>query len=78
MQAQAFYEASPIAPLDSLLYYIFQVLTSAAEFERSCIALALVQSALDYTAKSHVSPALSACLLCKDLLQSSAPEILVG
>ena len=26
IQAEAFYEASPIAPLDSLLYYIFQVL----------------------------------------------------
>ena len=25
IQAEAFYEASPIAPLDSLLYYIFQV-----------------------------------------------------
>ncbi|CAK0750157.1 hypothetical protein CVIRNUC_001968 [Coccomyxa viridis] len=33
IQAQAFYEASPIAPLDSLLYYIFQggVLSSLQE-----------------------------------------------
>ena len=38
IQAQAFYEASPIAPLDSLLYYIFQVLTSAEDLWRSCIA----------------------------------------
>ena len=67
IQAQAFYEPSPIAPLDSLLYYIFQVLISgclwvyhsccmiaAADLERSCIALSLVQSVFGHTARSQV------------------------
>ena len=69
IQAQAFYEASPIAPLDSLLYYMFQVRTSAADLTQ--VLHCTIPGAL---CKESSEPSAERLLCKKSWVQLSAPR----